>query len=86
MSQYKALDRAIIDRLGSDCDGVHGVYLMFVFSSTVRTECDRIASKTGRDVFRVLDGRIQALRKRRVIEYSRDGWRLTNGTDEGVQS
>ena len=85
MSQYKALDRAIIDRLGSDCDGVHGVYLMFVFSSTVRTECDRIASKTGRDVYRVLDGRIQALRKRRVIEYSsRDGWRLTSG--KGAQS
>ena len=82
MSQYKALDRAITDRIGSDRAWMP---LMFLFSSNVRTECDRIASKTGRDVFRILDGRIQALRKRRVIEYSsRDGWRLTNG--KGVQS
>ena len=81
MSQYDDLDRAITDQLGPDCAGMQ---LMVLFSSTVRTECDRIASKTGRDVFRILDGRLQALRKRRVIEYSRPaGWRLTN---EGVQS
>ena len=84
MSQYDDLDRAITDRLGPDCAGMQ---LMFLFSHNVRTECDRIASKTGRDVFRVLDGRLQALRKRRVIEYSsRGGWRLTKGMDAGVQS
>lgn len=47
------------------------------------SEAERIATLRNREPFRVIDGRLQALRKRRVIEYrtkaranGRAGWYL----------
>ena len=38
-------------------------------------EAERIAMETGRDLYRIVDGRLQALRKRGVIRYAKGrGW------------
>ena len=41
-----------------------------------RTEALRIAELTGREEFRVLDGRLQAMRKRGVICHFGGAWRV----------
>ena len=55
------------------------------YDTFVRRESNRIADETGRDAFRVTDGRLQSLRKRKLIEWFTkhedpdrcSGWRLT---------
>ena len=45
-----------------------------LYNRSVRKEAGRIADATGRDADRVIDGRVQALRKRGIIEYVHGKW------------
>jgi len=64
MSQYTEIDRRIIDCIRSG-QGVHPLY-----SKHVNQEAGRLAMLTGREDFRIIDGRLQALKKRGEIRYS----------------
>lgn len=64
MSQYIEIDRRIIDCIRSG-QGVHPLY-----SKHVNQEAYRLARLTGRYSFRIIDGRLQALKKRGEISYS----------------
>ena len=71
MSQYDDLDAAILRNL----DRFGHATLMFVSGRDARAEADRLAKATGREAFRIIDGRLQALRKRGVIKFDRKhGW------------
>lgn len=63
MSQYIEIDRRIIDCIRSG-QGVHPLY-----SKRVNQEADRLEMLTGRDAFQIIDGRLQALKKRGEINY-----------------
>lgn len=65
MSQYEKLDEMIIDRL---CTG-EIVELVRLGGGARAIECERIAALTGREAFRVMDGRLQALRKKKQIQF-----------------
>jgi len=56
-TQYETLDRKIIEHIA-----LRRVTSP-LYASHVRREADRLADATGRNVFRVIDGRLQALRK-----------------------
>ena len=75
MNQYENLDNLILQRLKEDGE----MMLLFLNSGDVREESERIANETGREPFRILDGRLQKLRKENKIKFSRKGWVLTNG-------
>ena len=51
-----------------------------IYASEVSQEASRIAQATGRETNRVIDGRLQALRKAGVIEFvsstNERGWRV----------
>lgn len=64
MNQYTEIDRRIIDCIRSG-GGIHPLY-----DKRVNREADRLAMLTGRDSFRIIDGRLQALKKRGEISYS----------------
>jgi len=73
-TQYETLDRKIIEHLTENM-GPHPLY-----ARHVRGEAERIAAATGRDVFRVIDGRLTALRKAGKIRPHRNtpcAWILT---------
>ena len=75
MSQYDTLDRLMLARLAKlNC----GLNFMFLNAQEVRDESERLEKETGRDAYRVIDGRLQYLRKKGVIEYdSKRGWEIT---------
>ena len=64
MSQYSEIDRRIIDCIRRG-QGAHPLY-----DKRVSQEADRLAMLTGREDFRIVDGRLQALKKRGEISYS----------------
>lgn len=64
MSQYTEIDRRIIDCIRSG-QGAHPLY-----DKRVSQEADRLEMLTGREAFRIIDGRLQALKKRGEISYS----------------
>jgi len=73
MSHYELIDKLIIKAL----DEVHGLSFIALHSQGRRNECDRLAAIKGRESFRVMDARLQALRKAGKIEYdSKAGWRI----------
>ncbi len=81
MSQYETLDKLILSRLKGEPNGMP---LVFLDSGEVRREVRRIAEETGRDDFRVLDGRLQSLRKAGKIRHQtksegngQPGWSLS---------
>jgi len=77
MSQYKTLDYLIIarlfDRKAVDFTGID--------AGPVRVEANRLAAATGRKSYRVIDARLQALRKRGAIQFTGRaggrGWELS---------
>ena len=69
MSQYDRLDGLILDRLESD-----GTSYGDLFSGPLWEECCRLEAATGRYSSRILDGRLQALRKYGFIFYSSKRW------------
>lgn len=74
---YDELDAAIVARITAGATS-----LGKIDSGDVRRMCADIARATGRESFRVLDGRLQALRKKGVIAMERasingaGGWRV----------
>jgi hypothetical protein len=76
VSHSQNLDHLIIKRLKYLGDlNYRRVELLFVFAKEVRDECEKLAEATGREAFRVMDGRLQALRKSGKIEYKTGyGW------------
>lgn len=69
--RYDELDAAIIARITAGSRS-----LPQIDSGDVRRMCADIARATGRESFRVLDGRLQALRKAGQIVYKRGSWML----------
>lgn len=77
MSQYETMDKVILQTL----EGSTGMPLLFLNAHAVREESDRLAGVTGREAFRILDGRLQSLRKRGEISFSsKKGWALATKT------
>ena len=67
---YELLDSLILERA---VEGWRSTYALMW--GVVRYECERIADASGRESFRVLDARLQALRKAGKIAYtSKAGW------------
>lgn len=69
MSQYKILDEAIMKKIGG-----HPQMFVEIFVRDVREECHRIADATGCQAYRILDRRLQALRKAGKIRFISKGW------------
>lgn len=71
MSQYAALDALIVGRITEQT-----VQFTPLFAcKPIKAECDRLEAALGREAFRILDGRLQALRKKGVITYgTKAGW------------
>lgn len=69
---YEKLDQAIIDNIKR----FDRAKLDYCRSFNAQVDADRIAKETGRDSFRVVDGRLTALKKRGVIHYSEGKWRM----------
>lgn len=77
MGHCDNLDNIILARLKAQGE----MHLLFLNAHEVREELDRLAEATGREAFRILDGRLQALRKGGRISFdSKKGWRLTTKT------
>lgn len=71
MSQYFELDARIIAAIRQDRSPL--------YCRHVSQEANRIATATGRDSFRVIDGRLQAMRKSGRIRYSNGRWQFGAG-------
>jgi hypothetical protein len=71
MSQFQKLDDLIVARIASK-----GVHFTPLFSSKdVSEESHRLGVALDREPFRVVDGRLQALKRKGVISYgTKTGW------------
>ncbi|WP_129544408.1 hypothetical protein [Serratia sp. 1D1416] len=72
MSKYENLDAAILRKIGST-----PTTFSELFGGCVRGYCTSIAGTEGKDsddAFRVLDRRLQALRKKGIIRSTSRGW------------
>ena len=69
MTQYQTLDQLIVDAIRNGSGTFATIYTKRVY-----TECERIAKQTARDRFRVLDGRLQTLRRRGEIAFNKGSW------------
>lgn len=73
MSMYDKLDALIIERVKER----GAVKLIPLSGGNVAKEATALANDTGREDFRIIDGRLQALRKRGLLRYdSKRGWAL----------
>jgi hypothetical protein len=78
MGQYDDLDKKILQRLKAKPGCIRGGFCTLV----IRTEVNYLVEKTGREACRIIDGRLQALRKKELINFSiRSGWALTGGRE-----
>lgn len=68
MSQYDVLDAFILDAVARGSSKLYTGY--------VSHEAERIARATGREAMRVIDGRIQALRKAGRISFASGIWQF----------
>lgn len=70
-TKYEALDKAIMNKMGG-----HPQMFGAINVRDVREECERIASaEAGKaEAFRILDRRLQALRKAGKIKSTTKGW------------
>lgn len=69
---YEKLDAMIVESIRFLC----GANFSVLSSGDVMDEAIRIANCTGREAFRVIDGRLQALKKRGLIRYVGGEWRI----------
>jgi len=78
VSTYDKLDQLISIRIASGHNR-----LAALSWGDVGVETRRLEALTGREAFRILDGRLRQLRKSGVATYSaKDGWRIIGaGTD-----
>ena len=73
MSQYDKLDSLIVDAIKGGCHSFSAIFN----SRKVFDEAVRVSFDVGRDTHRIVDGRLQALRKRGLIVYVTGwGWRV----------
>lgn len=72
---YERLDSLIVSIIKASREA----NLARISSGDVWVEAKRIAAMTGRDDFRVIDGRLQALKKRGLIIYIGGAWRFLEG-------
>jgi hypothetical protein len=79
MSQYAELDRLILKRIG--CDDEKGVEFYVLDNYEITVKSQRLALLTGRKRYQILNGRLQALRKRGAIVFDskRGGWLACKG-------
>jgi len=78
MTQYAALDAALKARIAADAG--RAVSFAAIFTGEVRCEAQRLAEATGRMDRRIVDGRLQALRRAGKLVFTKDmpaGWRLS---------
>lgn len=71
MTKYEVLDKAIMTKMGG-----HAQAFSAIMVRDVREECERIAKEDATKVepFRILDRRLQALRKAGKIRFISKGW------------
>lgn len=91
MSQYTKLDGLVIAKIAEARQRcIPALSFEKVNSGDVREECRRLADATGRDAYRVLDGRLQAMRKqKRIVFVSRviaRGWALPDNAGNDPRS
>ena len=73
MSQYDKLDSLIFQSIKAGSNS----FILIFNRKRVIDEVKRISSATGRDTDRIVDGRLQALRRRGLIVYVTGwGWRV----------
>ena len=73
MSQYEKLDALIVDAIKGGCHSFSAIFK----SRGVFDEVMRVFFDVGRDTHRIVDGRLQALRRRGLIVYVTGwGWRV----------
>lgn len=73
MSQYEKLDALIVDAIKGGCHSFSSI----ISGRSLFDETLRLSHAIGRDTQRIVDGRLQALRKRGVIvHFSGWGWRV----------
>ena len=78
MSKYQSLDDAILARIKNRWPLVHMTHAQIMAMPQVRDLAEAAVAGTSRPAFRAVDARLQALRKKGLIEYSTAlGWRLT---------
>mgnify|MGYP000520528854 FL=1 len=73
---YDLLDALIVENITHAKEAT----LYHVDAGRAREEAEAFARETGRYRFRVIDGRLQSLRKRGVIAYAKGYWRLVTPT------
>lgn len=77
MSKYEVLDKAVLSRIPLvGQPGAAPVRLISIFAKDVSVECERIAAEEGggKEAFRVLDRRLQAMRKAGILRAGGKGW------------
>lgn len=75
MSQYDKMDSLIVQRVGDGWTDFTGI-----FAREVRQEAERLSRAGCGDDFRILDRRLQALRKKGALTFNRkDGWAADSG-------
>lgn len=74
MSIYQKLDELLVERITKK-----GVQFTPLFHSVgVREESARLGTESGREPFRIVDGRLQALKRAGRITYgTKTGWVVT---------
>ena len=73
MSQYDKLDALIVDAIKGGCHSFSSI----ISGRSLFDETLRLSRAIGRDAQRIVDGRLQALRRRGVIVYVTGwGWRV----------
>ena len=78
MGQYDKLDAVIVERVRA----MGAATLIPLSGGEVCDEARLLAAHTGREDFRIIDGRLQALRKRGVLRHDRKlGWMLADASD-----
>ena len=76
MSKHQSLDDAILARV-KDRRPLPMTLALLMATSQVRDLAEAAVAGTSRPAFRAVDARLQALRKKGLIEYSTAlGWRL----------
>ncbi|HHC0746911.1 TPA: hypothetical protein ACN7TL_003974 [Klebsiella pneumoniae] len=73
MEKYLELDKKIMVKIG---DNPVPFSLLFVRDSDIANECEKIANEEGKtkEPYRILDRRLQTLRKAGVIRSTPKGW------------
>lgn len=85
MSKYQQLDAAIVEAISRGARSFGQIY----YSRGISSECERIATMEVRpisraaDPERILDRRLQALRKAGEISFAKGAWSVVAQSSEG---